>query len=228
MTAPREMESDKRLGQLLVERGVVSGPELLRGIVSQRAHGGRLGTCLLEMSLLGEKSLIETLARQSGVPAVEPRVIRSIPEDVIHLLSSGVAARCRAVPFAASDTRVDVAMADVRDLKSLDDLSFCLAPRRPKPYVASEIRIYQALQRYYQVECSPRFARLIDRLERSHPKEPEPRFLAGGFSSEIIPSDVIFQDLEDVFGPLPVSKPRDPAEPAQAHSTQPHGKHQRT
>ena len=38
----------KKLGQMLVERGWITGEQLIRAIQSQRVVGGRIGTCLLE------------------------------------------------------------------------------------------------------------------------------------------------------------------------------------
>lgn len=155
----------KKLGQLLIERGQVSGQHVMRAIMSQRTAGGRLGTCLLELEALDEDQLLDTLAAQQGAPAARAETLRTIPDEVVHLIPPKVAVRCSAVPFSATDKVVDVATVDTRDLTVLDELAFCTS-RRIRAHVASEVRIHEALAKYYGAECPRRYTRLIDRLNR--------------------------------------------------------------
>jgi len=155
----------KKVGEMLVERGSVTREQLLRAIVSQRSTGGRLGTCLLEMGLVEEEQLLEVLAAQQGVPAVGVDQLRVIDEEVVDLVPGRVAEQCSALPFAADDKQVDVATADARDLRHLDELAFC-TNLKVRPYVTNELRIFEGLAKHYGVECPRRYSRLADRLNR--------------------------------------------------------------
>lgn len=155
----------KKLGQVLVEHGWADGHGVLRALQSQRSAGGRLGTRLLEMNLVEEDRLLDALAEQAGAPAADPDQLRSIPEQVIDLVPERVAQHCQAVPFAASDQTLDVATLDVHDSR-LGALSAC-TNRKVRAHVTSEPRIYEAMGRYYGQECPSRYARLVDRLNRS-------------------------------------------------------------
>ena len=160
------METQKKLGQLLVERGVITGEQLIRAIQSQRALGGRIGTCLLEMDVLSEDRLLEALAHQLLVPAARVEQLRQIDPEVLELVPARVAVRCQAIPFADSDHELQVATLHVHNLAVLDELAFC-CNRRIVPHIANEVRIAEALEKYYGHECTPRFGHLLDRLNRS-------------------------------------------------------------
>lgn len=170
-------DSAKKLGQLLVERGWVTGEQVLRAIMSQRTQGGRLGTCLLELDLVSEERLVEILAQQQGAPAAPLDSLRYIPEEVVGLIPPRVAERLRAVPISANEREVEVALLDARNMALLDELAFCTS-RRIRPVVANEARIYDALARHYGIDCPRRFRELVDRLNRSRylwNKDADPR-----------------------------------------------------
>src|SRR5690606_26614764 len=71
-----------------------------------------------------------------------------------------------AVPVRASSTQVEVAMIDTRDLAALDELAF-VTGRRVRPLIASEARVFEALEKYYGLEAPTRFSKLVDRLNRA-------------------------------------------------------------
>jgi hypothetical protein len=155
-----------KLGQLLVARGWITVQQLTRALKNQNVVGGRLGTCLLEMDALTEDLLQKGLAEQLGVPPARVEDLRGIPEEVQELLPAKLARRCHAIPFRAMGGRLDVAMLDARNLACQDEIAFATG-KRVRVHVANEIRVFEALEKYYDEECPSRFANLLDRLNRS-------------------------------------------------------------
>ncbi|HEY6324048.1 MAG TPA: hypothetical protein VJA16_21105, partial [Thermoanaerobaculia bacterium] len=155
-----------KLGQLLVARGWITVQQLTRALQTQNAVGGRVGTCLLEMEVLGEDLLVRSLSEQLGVPAAVIEDLRGIPEEVLRLIPEKLARRCRAIPFRVSGGRLDVAMQDPRNLVCQDEIAFACG-RRVKVHVLHELRICEALQRYYHEECPSRYSLLLDRVNRA-------------------------------------------------------------
>ncbi len=155
-----------KLGQLLVARGWITVQQLTRALQNQNGVGGRVGTCLLEMEVLGEDLLVRSLAEQLGVPAANIEDLRGIPDEVLRLIPEKLARRCRAIPFRAAGGRLDVAMQDPRNLVCQDEIAFA-SGRRVKVHVLHELRIFEALQRYYREECPSRYSLLLDRLNRA-------------------------------------------------------------
>lgn len=163
---PKSPATHKKLGQLLVEQGWITGEQLIRAIQSQRVVGGRIGTCLLEMDVLTEDKLLEALSGQLSVPAARIEELRAINRDILELIPSKVAFRWQAVPLAADESDIQIATLNVNNLACLDEIKFC-TNKRVLPRIANEVRIFEALERYYGVECPRRYGYLLDRLNRS-------------------------------------------------------------
>jgi hypothetical protein len=155
-----------KLGQLLVARGWITVQQLTRALQNQSIVGGRLGTCLIEIDALSEDYLLKALAEQLGVPSAGVDDLRRIPEEVLALLPDKLARRCRAIPFRLEGSRLDLAMIDARNLACQDEIAFATG-KRVKVHVAHELRILEALERYYREESPSRFSLLVERMNRA-------------------------------------------------------------
>lgn len=155
-----------RLGEILEQRGRVAHDQTLRALRNQKVLGGRLGTCLLEIDAVSEEELLAALSEIHGVPAATADDLRNVPPEVTSLIPQKVALRCLAVPFYASGSNVKVALANARDLAIQDEINFVVG-RRARWHVASDLRIHEALERYYGGEMPTRFNKLLDRLNRA-------------------------------------------------------------
>jgi hypothetical protein len=162
----RKRKTGPKLGELLEKRGRIDRDELFRALRHQRAHGGRFATCLLELELVEEEELLHLLSVQANLPFVEIDTMRSIPDATIALVPAKVARSRMAIPLRASASSLDVAMADPDDIAAHDELAF-VSSRRIRPQVASEVRIFEALARYYSEEIPSRYVQLLDRLNRA-------------------------------------------------------------
>ncbi|HKV09914.1 MAG TPA: hypothetical protein VJ725_17375 [Thermoanaerobaculia bacterium] len=155
-----------KLGQLLVARGWITVQQLTRALKNQNVAGGRLGTCLLEMDAITEDLLLKGLSEHLGVPSASIEDLRGIPDEVLQLLPDKLARRCRAIPFRVDGGRLDVALLDPRNLSAQDEIAFA-SGKRVKVHVAHELRILEAMGKYYGEECPSRFAMVIERLNRA-------------------------------------------------------------
>jgi hypothetical protein len=166
----------KKLGQLLLERGWVTRGVLDRALAAQAALGGRLGTCLLDSGAVNEEQLLELLALQHRVEPADLDDLRGVPEEIYGLIPERLALRHQAVPIRRLGNRLEVAMVDPENLVGRDEISFA-ASKRVVARVALEVRLSEALERYYGAHSSARMTRLLDRLNRSRYlwAEPEER-----------------------------------------------------
>ena len=155
-----------KLGQLLVARGWITVQQLTRALKNQNVVGGRIGTCLLEMDAISEELLLKGLSEQLGVPSAAADDLRGVPDEVLGLIPEKLARRCRAVPFRVELGRLDLALMDPRNLSAQDEIAFA-SGKRVKVYVAEELRVLEALDKYYHEECPSRFGMVLDRLNRA-------------------------------------------------------------
>jgi hypothetical protein len=208
-----------KLGQLLVARGWITVQQLTRALKTQNVAGGRLGTCLLEMDALQEDLLLKGLAEHLGVPAVAVDDLRGIAEEVLALIPERLARRLRAVPFRVEVGRLDVALLDPRNLSAQDEIAFA-SGKRVKIYVADELRILEALERYYGEEFPSRFSMILDRLNRARflwekpaeDAEPQEEVASIGGLFATPPRIKLPPPLPDLAPPPP--RPQAPAKPA--------------
>ena len=154
-----------RLGQLLIRANLVSENNLARALGVQHFAGGRLGTLLLERGSVGEDDLGAMLADQHGCEYVPWRVLGEVSPMTIAALPAKFAIKHSAVPYERGEGFLKLALRDPGDLRILDELFF-VTGRKIIPAVAPEVRMYQALEKYYGERRTPRFAILAEKLSR--------------------------------------------------------------
>ncbi|HEV8202259.1 MAG TPA: hypothetical protein VGS03_19795 [Candidatus Polarisedimenticolia bacterium] len=139
-----------RLGAWLLSRGKISEDQLQRALQHQQFFGGRLGSSLIKLGHIDEDVLGAYLSDVAGAPYAPPRRLQAVPPEVVALVPARLASQYRVVPLELEGRRLRLAMRDPKDLIALDEIAF-LTGMMIEPYVATDFRIQQALQRYYQV-----------------------------------------------------------------------------
>jgi len=171
----------KNLGQLLIEKGLVDDKTLGEALQRQVIFGGRLGTNLLEMGAISEDTLMQTLAFQLNMPFAESRHFEAIPREVLDSVPEELLSKHRIVPLALEGHRITLAMADPYKLDIVDEVAF-QTNKVVQPVVASEVRIVEALERYYNIKREARYIAVSEKVANeqqqiSHPtaeKAPPP------------------------------------------------------
>jgi type IV pilus assembly protein PilB len=138
----------KRIGELLIEEGVIDETRLRAALIEQRRWGGPLGRLLVEMKIVDEASMVGALSRQLGVPAVDLDAV-TIPPAVIALVSGELCEQHSLVPFATQMKFLDVAMADPTNSGILDELQI-RTHLNVRPHLAGPKAIERAIGRYYK------------------------------------------------------------------------------
>src|SRR5262245_39184917 len=140
------MAAAARVGDLLLEAGVITREQLNEALRHQARAGGRLGTNLVELGFVDEKTLATFLARQLSIPSVTTAQIDRITPGVLQLVSAQTAERLRVIPMREDSGKLWVAMADPTDKHALTELE--QAVRRPvRPMVCPEMLMQQALEK---------------------------------------------------------------------------------
>ncbi len=186
------------LGQLLIKSGLVTSRQVEAALRRQEQLGGRLGTCLLELGAITETQLDAALAKQLGLPNAEVEDLQNIPEEIHSLLPANLAISCEAVPFRVRDDQVDIAILEIKNRGLHDELAFVIG-KWIHVHIANEVRILEALQRYYGKDCTLRYRTLLERLDRDRAATDEASF--GADDSEL--GEVPFPGLEALTGDGP-------------------------
>jgi hypothetical protein len=133
----------KRLGEILVGKGLMSQDALRTGLEACRRNGGRLGTWLVRLNLISEERLLDALWQQTGCPPASSRDLSLARTDVRALIPEPFAKRNLIVAFGRRGRYLDVAMANPNDLLAVDEIAK-VTGLTPRPHVATEAAIMNA------------------------------------------------------------------------------------
>jgi hypothetical protein len=156
----------KKIGEILIEQGLITAAQLSTALTSQLIFGGHLGTCLLDLGMIDEDRLGKALEVSAGVPYAPGPTLANIPSEVIRALPRRLAERYQAVPIERVDDSLHVAMVDPRNVRAIDDMAFS-SGYKISPWISPEVRILEALEKYYGAPRRPRYIRLSRMLEEA-------------------------------------------------------------
>ncbi|MFP5333699.1 MAG: ATPase, T2SS/T4P/T4SS family [Actinomycetes bacterium] len=119
-----ELYTRKRLGDVLVEAGVLTLDELHAVLAQQREMTGprrRLGELLVELGYADERMVSMALAAHLGLPTIDLSKRAPAP-DVVRLIPQHVAERSRCLVIDRTEQGLTVAVSDPTDVLALDDV----------------------------------------------------------------------------------------------------------
>ena len=91
-------EKRKRLGDLLVEAGLLTGAQVAEALEIQKATGSRLGSIVIQKGWVNDHDVLQLLGEQLQVPYIRLRS-RIYDPDTVKLLDRAVAQRLRVIPL---------------------------------------------------------------------------------------------------------------------------------
>jgi type IV pilus assembly protein PilB len=154
----------KRLGQILIDLGLIDDVQLASMLEEQSSRGGELiGKVGVALGYFTDEQLGEALAEQWGTTFVT-LYDRTIPPDVLSAISEPMAQLYRVVPLELKNDRLTLATADPQKIQIADelrtllgyDIHFC---------VATEPEITKAIGKLYSSETES-VESLVEDLEQ--------------------------------------------------------------
>ena len=115
-------KSNKRLGELLLESGVITEAQLSEALEEQKRTGKRLAQIFIERGLLAKGEAGRWLALQQGYEYVS-LTAEPIDVQIAKVLPEPFVRRLMALPIRQEDRDLIVAMADPSDILAIDEIS---------------------------------------------------------------------------------------------------------
>ncbi|MBR4342527.1 MAG: Flp pilus assembly complex ATPase component TadA [Lachnospiraceae bacterium] len=145
------MNKKVRLGDVLMDEGIITLDQLNQALTRQQETRHKLGETLVELGIATERQIATALSRQLGLDLVDPnRVV--IKENILNLIKDHtVLKRNLVIPFDFDeyDSRyLKVAMADPMDIKVIDDMTL-LTGMQISPCIATSTDILAAIDKYF-------------------------------------------------------------------------------
>lgn len=137
-----------RIGDLLVQNGVISEQQLTEALTKQKETRQKLGRTLLTLGYVKEQQFLEFLAQQLNVPLVDLAHYSFNQQDVLRL-SETHARRFRSIVLKENPDHFLVGMSDPLDIFAFDELQRLL-PKTVELAVVAEGQLLQTLDLMYR------------------------------------------------------------------------------
>jgi len=143
---------ERRLGEILIARGLISEDVLTQALASQKKSGEPLGEILVQNGVVGEEQVAEAISEQLAIPYVKLSATM-IDREVLALVSEETARRLRVLPLFRIENSLSIAMAEPSDVLAIDRLRK-LTGLSIQPSVCSKTSLLEAINRFYRVDSS--------------------------------------------------------------------------
>jgi twitching motility protein PilT len=137
-------ERKRRIGEQLMDKGLISADQLGQVLKRQAQAGGQLGSILIEMGFVALDDLLELLSRKFGVPGVN-LYQRNIKKEVLQLLPVEKMTALGVLPIAMENQTVELAMVNPQDFATTSELEFSLG-KKIRPVVMPAFMIASAIR----------------------------------------------------------------------------------
>ncbi len=142
----------KRLGELLLECGLLDEEGLARALGEQRSKRGKLGDVILSLGLATEHEICQALSLQLGIPTIDLKNTPVEPQ-AIELIQEKVARKHLIIPVAIDRRDLHIAMADPLSFEAFEDVRFA-SGFTIKPFIATRSDILWAIDQHYHLGSS--------------------------------------------------------------------------
>src|SRR3954454_23954119 len=154
-------KQQKRLGEILIEWGIVTSQEVQRALDHGKSKNLRIGESLVDLKLCSEPNVYKALAAQHNMEYVDldknsvaPNAVNEIPDDLMR--------KYLILPLGKENGKLRVAIHDPLDLEMLDILRFRLN-KEMRTVLAPKGRIKNILDELFNTTASNTIDKTMDR-----------------------------------------------------------------
>lgn len=111
-----------KLGDLLLNAGIINNEQLNQALQAQREKGGKFGATLIELGLVTEKVLLDTLSKQLNIEYVDLTNF-NVDAEIVRQIPEKIARRFRVVALDMKNNKYLVGMVDPTDILAFDEIT---------------------------------------------------------------------------------------------------------
>jgi type IV pilus assembly protein PilB len=140
----------KHLGELLIERGVITQAQLEKGLALQKEKGGLIGQILVSLGYTSEEEIAQVLTVQYGFPYL-PLQNYELNRSVVKLVPENIAKQYCVIPIDKIGDTVTVAMSNPLNLQAVEELEM-ITKSKVQLFVSTMTDITTAIGKFYREE----------------------------------------------------------------------------
>ncbi len=153
-----------RIGEILVEKQLITEEQLVRAVAEHQKSKEFLGQTLIRLGFISEEKLLKVLADQQGLAFLNLRDVK-FDDEIIRKMPAKFAWHYKIMPITLNGNVLTVATSNPFDMWSIDDLETNLG-YRVETALALSSDIVDAIRKYYGVG-----AETIERILADKPQE---------------------------------------------------------
>jgi len=167
-----------KLGEILIQQGIITEDQLNQAIEQQKKGKGRIGEILIKLGIITEENMTAALGAQIGIPyytSDNTELLKPQPDQNLEkLIPSDFAKKHNVLPLSAHLNSLTCAVHDPLDLLLLDNLRR-VTGHEINLVIAPQSVIQKAIDAFYFPEGSgeTKASLLSDAVEESYSKEDE-------------------------------------------------------
>jgi type IV pilus assembly protein PilB len=139
---------NKQLGDLLIERGVITDRQLEKALSVQKEKGGLIGELLVELGFAKEEDIAQSLTAQYGFPYL-PLSNYDINPEIINIVPGRVARQYLLIPIDKISNNLTLAMSNPLNIQAIEDVEL-LSGCSVQTFVSTSSDIKRAIEKYYK------------------------------------------------------------------------------
>lgn len=140
----------KQLGELLLERGVITKAQLDKALEVQKEKGGLLGQVLVVLGFTKEEDIAQALTVQYGFPYL-PLQSYELNREIVGVLPENVARQYCIIAVDRIGDTLTVAMSNPLNVKAIEDIEL-LTKCKVQVFVSTLTDINSAIDKFYSKE----------------------------------------------------------------------------
>ena len=138
----------KRLGEVLLERGVINQKALEKALAYQKEHGGLMGQILIQLGFVTEEEIALALTAQYGFPYL-PLANYEIDGGLTAIIPEQMARQYCLIPIDRIGNALTLAMADPSNVQAIEDVEL-LTKCVVQAFVSTPSDIGRAIEKHYK------------------------------------------------------------------------------
>lgn len=139
----------KRIGEILIEKGLITEAQLHDALSEQRVTDGFLGTILLGKGWINERQLLEALSEQFDIPLVDLKT-QYIDMELARKFSSSLILDHKCFPLRQDEDSITVAIVNPLNAVAMSKIEEEAKPRKVNFVLVAEGDIKETIQNYRQ------------------------------------------------------------------------------
>jgi type IV pilus assembly protein PilB len=184
----------KKLGEMLVDAGLLTEDQLKQALIEQKKTDLKLGQYLMRQGIASEPQIMSVLSEQLKIETFQPETC-PIDPSTAALLPADIALKCQCVPLKKKGRLIRVAMTDPNDIAALDTIEV-LTNCEVEPVICTERILNQLYSSIYGVHSD--LGGVVENIEEmQYTEEP-------GAVAEAPAEDLQVSSLQDMASEAPV------------------------